>query len=89
MKAMRVPALARAGSGICYGYFPDADRAASWLTEAAKCGWHGIIEFAPEERKGKLELWPNPGSDYEIMRMTKRLFDPGNLLNRGRLYGRI
>jgi glycolate oxidase FAD binding subunit len=89
MKSMRVPALARAGSGICYGYFPDADQAASWISEAAKCGWHGIVEFAPEARKAALDLWPQPGSDYEIMKRVKGLFDPGHLLNRGRLYGRI
>jgi FAD/FMN-containing dehydrogenase len=47
-----------------------------------------VIEFAPEERQS-LHLWPAPGGDLELMRRVKNLFDPGNLLNRGRLYNRI
>jgi glycolate oxidase FAD binding subunit len=83
------PALARAGSGVCYGYFEHSDAAASWLSGAAGRGWKAVIEFAPEERKHTLELWPSPGGDLEIMRRVKNLFDPANLLNRGRLYRRI
>ena len=48
-----------------------------------------LIEFAPEARKRSLELWPSPGGDFDIMRRVKELFDPSNLLNRGRLYRRI
>jgi FAD/FMN-containing dehydrogenase len=48
-----------------------------------------VIEFSPQECKHSLELWPAPGGDFEIMRRVKNLFDPSNLLNRGRLYGRI
>jgi glycolate oxidase FAD binding subunit len=80
------PALARAGSGVCYGYFEQADAAAGWLSGAAGRGWKTVIEFSPEERKHALELWPSPGGDLEIMRRVKNLFDPANLLNRGRLY---
>ncbi|MCL4851299.1 MAG: hypothetical protein KJZ78_07925, partial [Bryobacteraceae bacterium] len=29
------------------------------------------------------------GDDFEIMKRVKQMFDPSNLLNRGRLYGRI
>jgi glycolate oxidase FAD binding subunit len=83
------PALARAGSGVCYGYFEQSDAAASWLSGAAGRGWKTVIEFSPEERKHTLELWPSPGGDLEIMRRVKNLFDPANLLNRGRLYRRI
>jgi glycolate oxidase FAD binding subunit len=83
------PALARAGSGVCYGYFEHSEAAASWLSGAAGRGWKTVIEFSPEERKHTLELWPSPGGDLEIMRRVKNLFDPANLLNRGRLYGRI
>jgi len=83
------PALARAGSGVCYGYFEQLESAASWLSGAAGRGWKTVIEFSPEERKHTLELWPSPGGDLEIMRRVKSLFDPANLLNRGRLYRRI
>jgi glycolate oxidase FAD binding subunit len=83
------PALARAGAGVCYGYFERTDAAAGWLAGAARRAWKAVMEFAPEERKRALDLWPGPGPDLELMRRIKGLFDPANLLNRGRLYGRI
>jgi len=83
------PAIARAGSGVCYGYFPQADAAAAWLGNVAGRGWKAVIEFSPEARKQTLDLWPSPSGDFEIMRRIKTLFDPSNLLNRGRLYRRI
>lgn len=82
-------ALARAGSGVCYGYFDRSAVAAEWLAKAAARGWKAVLEFSPEARKRTLELWPSPGADLEIMKRVKHLFDPGNLLNRGRLYRRI
>ena len=48
-----------------------------------------VVESAPAAGKVKIELWPNPGDDFEIMKRIKGMFDPGNLLNRGRLYGRL
>jgi FAD/FMN-containing dehydrogenase len=48
-----------------------------------------VVEFAPENRKEEMELWPAPGQDLEIMRRIKHMFDPQLLLNRGRLYRRI
>jgi glycolate oxidase FAD binding subunit len=83
------PAVARAGTGVCYGYFERTDAAAGWLAGAVGRGWKAVMEFAPEERKRALDLWPGPGSDLDPMRRIKGLFDPANLLNRGRLYGRI
>ena len=80
------PALGRAGSGVCYGYFEQSQAAAAWIAEAAAKGWKAVIEFAPEAKKSSLELWPKPGGDLEIMKRIKNLFDPSNLLNRGRLY---
>ena len=49
-------------------------------------GWKAVIEFAPDDTRSKLELWPAPGADFEMMKKVKHMFDPGNLLNRGRLY---
>jgi biotin operon repressor len=87
------PVLARAATGVCYGYFERCDAAAEWLETAVKRGWRAVMEFAPEERKTSLELWPGPpggpAGDLELMRRVKALFDPSNLLNRGRLYRRI
>ena len=89
MASFEGPALARAGSGVCYGYFAESAAAARWLADAAGSGWKAVIEFSPAERKGALDLWPAPGPDFEMMKRLKGLFDPANLLNRGRLYGRI
>ncbi|HYO84278.1 MAG TPA: FAD-binding oxidoreductase [Bryobacteraceae bacterium] len=72
------PAVARAGAGVVYSY---TEGNASRLT--------GTVEFSPEAMKDKLDLWPQPGSGFAVMEKIKKLFDPGRLLNRGRLYGRI
>ena len=89
MESFPGPAVARAASGVCYGYFDRAEDTAGWFARANGLGWKAVIEFAPEARKRTLELWPSPGSDFELMRRIKALFDPSNLLNRGRLYRRI
>jgi glycolate oxidase FAD binding subunit len=81
--------IARAGSGACYGYFERSTAAADWVANAARKGWKAVIEFAPDDVRRHAELWPSPGGDLEIMRRIKNLFDPSNLLNRGRLYRRI
>lgn len=89
MESFPGPAVARAASGVCYGYFDQAEATAAWFARAKGLGWKAVIEFAPEARKRALELWPSPGGDFEIMRRVKAMFDPSNLLNRGRLYRRI
>lgn len=79
MESLPYPAVARAGTGVCYGYFPrfeDVHR-------------KGLIEFAPQQVRETAELWPKPGSDFAMMKKVKEMFDPLGLLNRGRLYGRI
>jgi glycolate oxidase FAD binding subunit len=83
------PALARAGSGVCYGYFERVEAASAWLSGAVQRGWKAVVEYCPAVWKHDVEMWPAPGGDMEIMRRIKRLFDPENLLNRGRLYRRI
>ena len=80
------PVIARAGSGVCYGYFTRSDAAARWMASAARHGWKAVIEFAPDEQRSNLDLWPVPGSDWEMMKKIKSMFDPNHLLNRGRLY---
>lgn len=83
------PAIARAGSGVCYGYFSRADDAAAWLAGPGRSACGAVVEFSPDPWKRTAELWPAPGGDLELMRRVKKLFDPSNLLNRGRLYRRI
>jgi glycolate oxidase FAD binding subunit len=89
MTPLAVPAVARAGSGVCYIYFDETGFAARCLADAAGQGMKAVIEFAPEARKSQLELWPAPGADFETMRRLKAMFDPSNVLNRGRLYHRL
>jgi glycolate oxidase FAD binding subunit len=86
MHSLEVPALARAANGVCYGYFSRTDAAAKWMAAAKRQPWRAVIEFAPEPEKAKLELWPDPGSDFAMMKKVKQMFDPRNLLNNGRLY---
>jgi glycolate oxidase FAD binding subunit len=83
------PAIARAGNGVCYGYFEHSQAAAEWLAGAAGRASKAVIEFASDRCRSELELWPSVAGDFEIMKRVKHLFDPGNLLNRGRLYRRI
>jgi glycolate oxidase FAD binding subunit len=78
MEGLAAPALARAGSGVCWGYYSQVGDLRP-----------GVIEFAPQGVRESMELWPAPGTDFAMMKKIKDMFDPGSLLNRGRLYGRI
>jgi glycolate oxidase FAD binding subunit len=89
LDSLNVPALARAGSGIVYACFDAPGDAAAWLAEAQAHGWKAVVEATSIKGKASLSLWPQPGGDFELMRGVKELFDPKNLLNPGRLYGRI
>jgi glycolate oxidase FAD binding subunit len=83
LETLPAQAIARAGSGVCYGYFEDvADVRPSSVGKS-------VVEFAPADYRAKSELWPQPGNDFAMMKKIKEMFDPQLLLNRGRLYGRI
>jgi glycolate oxidase FAD binding subunit len=79
------PVIARAGSGVVYAYFSSSKSAAKWI--AANPRLPLVMEYAPPAEKDKLELWPSPGNDIELMKRVKEMFDPHILLNRGRYYG--
>jgi glycolate oxidase FAD binding subunit len=87
LEALPDEALARAGSGVCYGYFEQA----ADLNDPLRYPQVGtsVVEFAPHEFRVGGELWPRPGNDFAMMKKVKEMFDPQGLLNRGRLYGRI
>lgn len=89
MLSISGPAVARAGSGICYAYFEQTGEAAAWTAATAREFRETVVEFAPENRRQELDLWPSPGQDLEIMKRVKQMFDPDCLLNCGRLYRRI
>ncbi len=81
------PAVVRAGTGICYGYFTEAGAAGEWA--AANRTGTTVVEFAPQEYRQHATLWPHAGTDLALMKQVKHMFDPDGLLNPGRLYGRI
>lgn len=83
LDSLPAPAIARAGSGVCYGYFsnPEELRPVPLGTS--------VVEFAPAAFRENADLWPAPGSDFAMMKKIKQMFDPLGLLNRRRLYGRI
>jgi len=83
LEALPSPAIARAGTGVCYGYFPET---AHMRYPAAG---QSVVEFAAQSFRETADLWPEPGSDFAMMKKIKDMFDPLGLLNRRRLYGRI
>ena len=83
LESLPTPAIARAGSGVCYGYFSNVrDLRFPALGKS-------VVEFAPQTFRESAELWPEPGNDFAMMKKVKEMFDPQALLNRRRLYGRI
>jgi len=89
LESIEGPGHAHAASGIVRGWFSRPDSAARWLAAAVKRDWNGVVEFSSESAKSGLTLWPQPGNDFAIMKQIKHMFDPNNLLNRGRLYGQL
>jgi glycolate oxidase FAD binding subunit len=89
LESLEGPGHAHAASGVVRGWFSRPESASRWLAAAVKREWKGVIEFASESAKGGLTLWPRPGNDFVIMKQVKHMFDPDNLLNRGRLYGQL
>jgi glycolate oxidase FAD binding subunit len=88
------PAISRAGSGVTYVYLSSWQRVLPLWKAATEHGWSSVIEFAPDDLRSTNELWRLPSTTegahaFAMMKKVKRMFDPHNLLNRGRLYGRI
>ena len=85
--------IARAASGISYVYLSSWQPVASLWRLAAHNGWNAVVEFASDDVRANNALWlPSQAAfdqTFEVLQKVKRLFDPANLLNRGRLYGRI
>ncbi len=88
------PSIARAGSGVTYVYMSSWQGVPAIWNAARERGWGAVVEFAPDELRTSKELWLEASPDrwtgtFAIMRKVKQMFDPQNLLNRSRLYGRI
>jgi glycolate oxidase FAD binding subunit len=82
-------ALARGANGVAFLAFQNRAQAAEWLSATRPRPWSRVVLKAPPEDSVDLDLWPDPGPDLELMRRLKATFDPQNLLNKGRLHGRI
>lgn len=94
LKLVLGPCIARAGSGVSYVYLTGWQSVAPIWNAAQERGWSVAVEFAPEDIRSTKELWlTSPAAAnvnaFGMMEKVKRMFDPGNLLNRSRLYGRI
>ena len=74
------PVVARAANGVAYLFHTAAP--------GNLAGANVVMEAGPADRNG-LTQWPEPGSGFAVMEKIKHMLDPGNLLNKGRLYGRI
>ena len=83
------PGHVHAASGVVRGWFSRPESAMRCMADAGRQGWKAVVEFSTETAKNGLTLWPEPGDDFAIMKQVKHMFDPENLLNRGRLFGRI
>jgi FAD/FMN-containing dehydrogenase len=86
--------IARAASGITYVYLSSWPAGASLWKAAAEHNWGITAEFAPSDLRRTATLWQLPASTpstaaFVMMEKVKHMFDPDNLLNRSRLYGRI
>ncbi len=60
----------------------------SWPGPAVARAASGIT-YLYGENGTRPDIWSGEGSDFELMRRVKNLFDPKGVLNRGRLHGRI
>lgn len=72
----RGPMIARAATGVVYGY--------SEKPLSLPAGFKMVIEYGES-----LMPWAQTGSDYPAMRRVKQMLDPQGLLNPGRLYARL
>jgi glycolate oxidase FAD binding subunit len=86
--------ICRAASGIAYVYSNSWQGVSALWRASAENGWSAVVEFAPLETRINRELWllgttKESGEAFAMMKKVKHMFDPGMLLNRSRLYGRI
>ena len=86
--------IARAAAGVTYVYLSSWQGVPSFWQSATKNHWSAAVEFAPDEDRSTKDLWllrtmGKSDSSFAMMKKIKQMFDPNNLLNRSRLYGRL
>lgn len=94
LKLVSGTVICRAGSGVSYIYLSSWRPAPPILAMAAERGWTAVVEHAPEDVRSAHALWiegKTTGSPaaFAMMEKIKKMFDPANLLNRSRLYGKL
>jgi glycolate oxidase FAD binding subunit len=86
--------ISRAGNGVTQLYFASWNAAARVWKTVQQQSWPCLVEFAPQDVREQETLWPMAETAPEqaafvMMKSIKQMFDPQQLLNRNRLYGRI
>lgn len=85
--------ISRAASGVTYVYLNDSREISEVWQRLSSRGWTTVVEYAPHTVRESRPLWLDAKASTEngfaMMKKIKQMFDPGNLLNRSRLYGRI
>jgi FAD/FMN-containing dehydrogenase len=76
--------IARSANGVCYSCHAEIAQAKRAM-EIGKT----VMEYGPASRTASLIMWPQVDSGFPTMQRIKAMFDPKNVLNPGRLYGRI
>jgi glycolate oxidase FAD binding subunit len=94
MEGIADPFITRLMAGVSYVYLSSWAAAAPILTRLHRLGVPAVVEYAPHTVRSSYELWHIPeGAAHQnafvVMKKVKQMFDPNNLLNRDRLYGRI
>jgi glycolate oxidase FAD binding subunit len=87
-------AVGRFLSGVTWAFQRDTALASALLAGWAQRGWPSVVAYASHEFRMEQTLWylpedPAGQTAFEVMQKVKRMFDPQQILNRGRLYGRI
>ena len=86
--------IARAATGVTYVYLSSWQGLPALWESAVKNQWSAAVEFAPDANRSTQDLWllrsmGKSDSSFAMMKKIKQMFDPNNLLNRSRLYGRL
>lgn len=89
-----IEVMSHAGSGITDIFFDHPQSVLPLWTLAAQKAWQAGVSFAPPGFRKERELWFRPRTPaaekgFDMMKQLKQMFDPLNLLNPSRLYGRI
>jgi glycolate oxidase FAD binding subunit len=81
--------VSRAAIGVTYVGCADAEALTRQLGALRSKGIKTLVEHASAAIKGTVEQWADPDSSFAVMQRLKHELDPKELLNPGRLFGKI